>query len=117
MKLPANLGELDWSDWILGLWSAVITGGSSAVVSAFGLMVMDPKDFNPQGEKLYMVAGQLFLWTGFLGMLNFLRQKPAPAFKTVEKTVETTTVGAKAPTVVETVKETVVAPIPAEPKP
>lgn len=112
MKLPGTLGTLDWGDWALGLWSAIITGGSSAVLSSVGLTMLDPKDFNVSEGKLWYLAGGLFCWNGFLGMLTFLRQKPAPS-KLVETTVQTFDQPAnpKATTVVTTTKETVLQPL------
>lgn len=111
MNLPGNLGTLEWGDWILGLWSAVITGGSSAVLSATGLVVMDPNDFKMADHKVWTIAGGLFLWNGFLGMLAFLRQAPAPK-RIIETTVQTFEQPSKplATTVVTTTKETVTAP-------
>jgi hypothetical protein len=117
MKLPGNLGNLDWSEWTLGLWSAVITGGSAAVVNAIGLVVIDPKDFSAGEGKLWALAGNMFLWAGFMGMLNFLRTKPAPGVKTVEKTTETTLVKGQPAQVVTTEKETVVQPVETKPAP
>lgn len=108
MKLPAGLGKLDWSDWVLGLWSALIQGGSSAVLSAVGLMVIDPKDFSAGQHKLWAVAGSLFCWNGFLGMLAFLRTKPAPG---VIQTVTTVRTSEPEGTTVKTVQETKVEPI------
>lgn len=111
MKLPGNLGELDWNEWGLGLWSAVITGGSSAVLNAVGLMVIDPQYFSKSQGKLWTLAGGMFLWAGFLGMLAFLRSKPAPEFKKVEKTTETTMVTGQPKQVVTTEKETLITPV------
>ena len=116
MIQPLSLGpfgQLDFDEWALGLWSATISGGASAVVSGLGLMIIDPNDFNMHSGKLWIVAGQLFLFNGFLGAMNFLRNRPAPTMKKVETTVQKTEIPAqpKATTVTTTVKETQVVPI------
>src|SRR5690349_7125765 len=117
MMNPVSLGkfgQIDFEDWALGLWSAVISGGASAVVSGLGLMVIDPADFNLHSGKLWSIAGQLFFFNGFLGAMNFLRNQPAPLMKRVEHTVQTVESGTKAPVTTTIVKETQVVPIPAD---
>lgn len=116
MQLPRNMGSLDWSQWLLGLWAGAIQGGSNAVLSAIGVTVFFPTATAGGMGKFWAFVLSMFLWSAFQGMLAFLRQNPAPAV-VVEKTVEKTTfqtapVAAK---IVETTTET--STHPADPPP
>lgn len=115
VNLPGRLGTLDFDDWILGLWSAVISGGSTAVSTSVGLIAIDPGDFNLQHAKLFITAGWLFLWSGFLGMMNFLRTRPAPSVKTTTSTMQKTETKASGATVEMKLEQKVVEPMPVIP--
>jgi hypothetical protein len=109
------LGELDFSDWILGLWSALISGGAGAVVSGFAVTLSDPEHFNLSSHKLYEVIFTAFIAGGILSGMNFLRQRPAPSVKTVVTTVEKTEVlknpAAKVVTTVQESHEEPIVPV------
>lgn len=111
MKLPGDLGRLDFSDWFYGLISGFIGGGAGAVTSGITLNLLDPNDFNVYTSKFYITVGAMFLANGTMTAMGFLRQKPLPTFKTVETTVRTTEQRSEPPTIVTTVKETVTAPV------
>ena len=111
MKLPFGFGDLDTSDWIRGMVAAFIGGGAGAVTSAFSVTAVDPEHFQMGGTKFFEVAGMVFLITGFLNMMAFLRTKPIPDMKTVTTAVATTMQPGQPPKVVTTVQETHVEPV------
>ncbi len=92
IKLPGGLGELDFSDWLYGLWSAFISGGAGAVVSGFAITLNDPEHFNLESHRFYSVVATAFIASGVLSGMNFLRTKPAPERRTVETTIKKTEV-------------------------
>lgn len=68
---------LDWKTWIRGLWSAVIQGGSGAVLGSLGIL----------GENLagvdikpleYKQMAAVFVGAAVIRLLFFLSQHPAP---------------------------------------
>lgn len=83
MTLPMGFGKLDFADWARGVIAAFITGGAGAVSSAFSVTAIDPDHFKMGGTKFFEVAASVFLITGFLNMMSFLRTKPLPEMKTV----------------------------------
>jgi hypothetical protein len=116
MKLPAGLGTLDWSDWIRGLWGAAVGGGAGAIGASSSMAIIDPAYVASHGAGFIIkLMGGAFAVNAFIGAALFLAKKPIPdPIKTTEVTVETTTVGAKLPVVVETMKETTVSTEPAK---
>lgn len=77
--LPANLGTIDWTNWVRGLAAAFIGGGAGAVQVGFSTVVVDPQDFNVHAGKLYVVMLVSFLFSGTMSMMAFLHQQPIPA--------------------------------------
>jgi len=119
MNLPANLGTLDWSNWLRGVIGGFIGGGAGAFgAGSSAMLFLDPAYLASHGTGIVLkLMSGTFLISGITGMMLFLAKEPIPSkIKTVETTKETTQVGTKAPTVVETVKETVVQSVPTEPK-
>lgn len=90
MQLPFGFGQLDWGDWVRGLASAFITGGASAVVTGFTVALSDPKDYSLGSDKFLHLVLNVFVASGLLGGMAFLRTKPIPDVKTVTTTVEKT---------------------------
>jgi hypothetical protein len=68
--------------WLYGLGSAVIGGGSSAVVSGLTTMGFAPDKFNLSSSSglwhLVGLMGANFVVSGFLSMFFYLRQSPLP---------------------------------------
>ncbi len=68
--------------WLYGLGSAVIGGGSSAVVSGLTTMGFAPDKFNLQSTSgvLHLLGLMLvnFLVSGIFSMFFYLRQSPLP---------------------------------------
>lgn len=81
MQLPGGFGDLDFADWLRGLFAAFVSGGSSAVVSGFTVSLMDPKDYGFRAGKVYALMGTMFLVNGIMGAMMFLRSKPVPNHK------------------------------------
>lgn len=115
MNIP-TLGDLDWNDWLRGLWGAAVGGGASAIGAGSSMSIIDPAYVAAHGSGfIFKLMGGTFAVNAVIGAALFLAKKPAPeSIKTTEVTTEKTTVGAKLPVVVETVKETTVS---TEPKP
>jgi hypothetical protein len=104
--------NLAWDQWLYGLFSSIIGGGATAASGMFTVMGIDPEKFNfNQPWNLVKASLIMFVVSGLAQMWAYLKQNSLPGIRTVEKTTETTQIGAKPPVVVETVKETVVAPV------
>lgn len=117
MKLPADLGTVDWSDWIRGVVGAFIGGGAAAFGSGTSAAIfIDPAYIAAHGVGFIIrLMGGTFVISGVTSMMLFLAKKPIPEpIKLTERTIESKQVGDKPPTVTETVKETTVT---TEPKP
>jgi hypothetical protein len=104
-QLPAGLGSLDWSDWIKGIIAAFISGGAGAVTSGVVVSVGNPQQYNMGTQKFYVLVGSVFLMSGVLNMMAFLRTKSIPDVKQRETTVES--MGGQVKT---TIKETEMVP-------
>jgi len=113
MQLPLGFGQLDFGDWLYGLFSGFISGGATAIVSTFGVSAIDPGDVNLQHpSKFFAIMGVIYLVSGVISAANFLVKRPLPSVKQVETTVQTTTPAtATTPKVVETVTEKHIEPI------
>jgi hypothetical protein len=116
MRITAAMSTLDVDGWIKGLLSAGISGGASAVTGGLVVSGLDPAHYSFNAGKFWILTGSLFMANAIVSVAKFLQGQPLPVSKIVEKTTETTQVGAKPPTVVQTVKETVVSSEPSEAK-
>ena len=70
--------HFNWSEWLYGLWVAVIGGGATSAQGVLATIIIDPKDFNPQTVKFYQMAGIMFGVGAVTSFLAFLKQHPAP---------------------------------------
>jgi len=104
-------GNLNWDDWAKGLVAAFIGGGAGAFSAGLSAIIVDHNDFNIYTLKFWQLVFGTFVIGGLVPFFAYLHQKPIPDVKQVTTTVQTTTVGAATPKVVETVKETHVEPI------
>ncbi len=77
-QLPLNLGRFDFTNWIVGLVSAFISGGAGAFLTGTGIMVTDPVYFTSHPWTSFRVYILTFLSTGVFSMMNFLHQQPFP---------------------------------------
>lgn len=111
-----NFGNLDTGEWLRGLISAFIVGGSSAVTSGIVVSLKDPQHYSPGTADFFQLVGAVFLMSGLMGAMAFLRTKPLPDVKRVETSVQTTEIPGKPTATVTTVKETAVVPVVAPPK-
>jgi hypothetical protein len=109
-QLPLGFGTLDWSDWLRGVISAFVGGGAGAVTSGVVVSLGDPQQYNMGTQKFYVLVGSVFLMSGMMNLMAFLRNKPMPDVKTVT-TVETVEHQAHPPaTVTTTVEKTEMVP-------
>lgn len=117
MNVP-GLGNLDVSDWLRGLIGAFIGGAAGAFGTAGSAVTsIDPAYIGSHGTGfIFTMMWKTAIFSGVIGAALFLKQKSLPdPIKTTEVTLEKTTVGAKPPVVVETVKETTVSTEPPKP--
>lgn len=107
----AKAQNLDVDAWLRGLFSAGISGGSSAVVGGVTLSGIDPANYNFYKSKFYVVVGILFATNAIVSIAKFLTNQPLPSMKQVEKTIQTITPAtADSPKIVETVKTIITEP-------
>ena len=107
MGLLDGAKNVDFDGWLRGLFSAGISGGSSAVVGGVTLSGIDPDHYNFYTSKFYIVVGILFATNATVSIAKFLTAQPLPGTKLVEKTIQTTIPATTdSPRIVETVKET-----------
>lgn len=74
-----------WGQWVYGLAAAVIGGGASAGYGALSVTIVDPKDFNPQTNKFWYVAGLMFGFGAMTSFLMYLKEHPVPELISSEK--------------------------------
>lgn len=74
--------KLNWDKWLYGIFSAIIGGGSGAVVSGVSTMLVSPSTFNVQTwqgvVRVLSVMGINFILTGAFSMFFYLKQSPLP---------------------------------------
>jgi hypothetical protein len=75
--------NIRWRKWFYGLGSAVIGGGSGAVVSGITAMGFAPDKFNLAdvngAMRLLGLMATNFFFSGILSMFFYLKQSPLPA--------------------------------------
>ena len=102
--------NLDWDNWIYGLISAFIGGGSGAFSSGIGAALLAPQDFNIQHpSQLFKLMGFVFVLSGLQPFFAYLHQSGLPKAKVVT-TVETVKVNPPDTTTKVTVEKTEVVP-------
>lgn len=84
--------ELDFGDWLYGLFAAVVSGGANAVVGGVALNLVDPRHFNTLNPDFYKLVVTLFLANGTMAFFLYLKQNPVPKIVHKEVTTTTTTV-------------------------
>ncbi len=76
--------KLRWDNWIYGLGSAIIGGGSGSVVGGITSAIVfkvDVTTWRGAGQILAVMAIQ-FIVAGAFSMFFFLKQSPLPAVET-----------------------------------
>jgi len=76
----ATAGKLDGRGWLIGIFRAFISGGSSAVVSGLGAMGIANDKFNLStnvGNTLKLV-GLMFVFQGGYRLFEYLQLHPVP---------------------------------------
>ena len=105
-------GSLDVNGWLLGIWSAAISGGAGAISSGFGTILVDPSDFNLQTPaKLLKVMMATFGFSALVSLMKFLQMHPAPDVKTVTASVQIEKQPGQPPKTVTTVTESHTEPV------
>ncbi len=82
----AALKDLDVGDWLYGLWGAFVGGGASAVTSGIVVSLKDPTHYAPGSWDFFELVAWVFIVSGMMSAMLFLKQKPAP-----DRVVTTTT--------------------------
>jgi len=75
-----NASKYDWGTWFLGIMRALISGGSSAMVSGLASMGIAPGTFNLTNSisNTFKLMGVMFLFQGLYRMFEFLQLHGAP---------------------------------------
>lgn len=108
----ANLWQqLDWSNWLYGLFAGMIGGGSTAVTGALAASAIDSHDFGLGTARSFKLMAAMFAMSAAKDMFLYLKQNPLPKVVTVT-TVETTQQMTPKSTVVTTVEQTKVEELP-----
>jgi len=111
VTLPFGFGNVDWTDWVRGIASSFIVGGSNAVVSGGIVSLNDPDKYAFGTFKFFELIFSVFIVSGTLNMMSFLRTKPLPDLKTVTTTVAVTEQPGAPAKIVSSVTETHQEPI------
>lgn len=107
MQLPGGLGKLDFGNWIYGLLSGFISGGATAVTAGFIVSAQHPEHYAPGSYDFFQLVLLVFLMSGTMAAMAFLRTAPLPAM-VKEASLTKTTDPQGAVTIVEKQKETTV---------
>lgn len=91
MNIMLGLGRLDWSSWLYGALSAVISGGAIGSGIIMGLRFADPVHAAGHPGEVLTMAGGAFLACGLVAFFNFIREKPLPTVTTTLQSKTTTT--------------------------
>lgn len=115
--------NLDWGNWLLGMWIAIATGVSTAGMASIALYFQKPNEHNPAHAEFWISGGIIMAMTSGKDFFLYLNQNPAPKFKKREETVEVTKPTPRGGMVTTTVTDRSVVPIddplpspPAKPK-
>lgn len=106
MELPLGFGNIDFTDWIRGLVAAFIGGGAAAVSAGFVVSAKDPQHYALGSASFFQVAGSVFLVSGTINAMAFLRTKPIPDLKTVTTSVAITQQSGQPTVTLATISET-----------
>ena len=102
--MATMLENLDWGNWIYGLFAGGIGGGASAVSGAFAASAIDSTHFGFGSTASWKLMGLMFLMNFMKDGFLYLKQNPLPTVKTVTK-VETVERQQHPPAVVTTTVE------------
>jgi hypothetical protein len=105
--------ELDWSNWLYGMWVATVTGLSTSATVSFMLYFQKPEEHNPMHSEFWVSAAMIAFMTSGKDFFLYLKQNPAP--KIITEVTGTKTVTAPTGEVTTTVVQkttTVEAPAP-----
>lgn len=106
LNLPGDIGHLDFGDWAYGLVSGFISGGASAVVAGVVVSIKDPNHYALGTWNFFEIVLSVFVMSGTMSAMAFLRTKPLPSLKTVVETTQVTSQVSGPPKVTQTIQET-----------
>jgi hypothetical protein len=74
------ISDYDWSDWVVGIIRAFVSGAAGAIAAPIGPMAMDPNDWNLASGLHKVLASMAIagLITGITAMAVFLKTHGAP---------------------------------------
>jgi hypothetical protein len=98
--------DLDWGNWLYGLFYGSIGGGANSVSGALGAVIVDPKHFAFGSTSSFKLMGVIFLLTFMKDASLYLAQKPLPPIKTVTTTETVQQTTRPAATVTTTIEQT-----------
>ena len=80
MQMLVNAAKFDWGTWGMGILGAVISGGSSAILTLFGTTMVAPDTFNTtHPRKLLEVMTVNLVGGAIISLAKFLQTHPTPA--------------------------------------
>lgn len=72
-----NVQRFDWTDWMRGVFGALISGGAGSVASGFAANLADPAhDIN-----IFRVMWMTFIVSGVVSLAKYLQTSPVPDLK------------------------------------
>jgi hypothetical protein len=98
--------DLDWGNWLYGLFYGSIGGGANSVSGALGAVIVDPKHFAFGSAASFKLMGVIFLLTFMKDASLYLAQKPLPPIKTVTTTETVQQTTRPASTITTTIEQT-----------
>ena len=84
MKLFSNL---DWDDWLYGMWVAVATGASGSVLAGLFVNTVVP---NVSKGQFWMLLGGFFVLGAAKDFFLYINKNPAPKRTTITTSVVST---------------------------
>lgn len=108
--------QLDWSNWLYGLFAGMIGGGATAVTGALAASAIDSNDFGFGTSRSVKLMAAMFLMSALKDTCLYLKQNPLPKIITVT-TVQTTEQISPKATQVTKVEQTTIQKQPPEPPP
>lgn len=79
MLVFLTLGDLKWSEWVLGIWSSFMVGGSGAIGTVFGALAYNAITAKWEPFRALMVKGFFtFVIGGLIHMFVYINSNPVP---------------------------------------
>ena len=82
--------HLQWESWLYGLFSGIISGVSTTILSVIGVTAVDQIGLSIKQFDLRQL-GMLATVSGIIGAAMYLKQSPLPKEEIIEETTTTLT--------------------------